>query len=157
MSGPLEGKAEAGLRVPNIFNGLRNTPPCRRSTSYLTPCPLSLAGEGVLFGGLPGAPGGAIFDIPMPIVAVSRRVHFNAAHRLHNPRQSDEWNARTFGPCNNPNWHGHNYELDLTVEGPVAPDTGYVMDVGILKELAEQHVVSRLDHKNLNLDVEWFR
>ena len=95
--------------------------------------------------------------IPMPIVAVTRRVHFNAAHRLHNPRQTDEWNARTFGPCNNPNWHGHNYELDLTVEGEIDPDTGYVMDVGILKEQAERHVVSRLDHKNLNLDVDWFR
>lgn len=93
----------------------------------------------------------------MPIVAVTRRAHFNAAHRLHNPRQSDEWNAKTFGPCNNPNWHGHNYELDLTVEGPIAPDTGYVMDVGILKELAERLVVSKLDHKNLNLDVDWFR
>jgi 6-pyruvoyltetrahydropterin/6-carboxytetrahydropterin synthase len=93
----------------------------------------------------------------MPIAAVTRRVHFNAAHRLHNPRQSDEWNARTFGPCNNPNWHGHNYELDLTVEGSVDPETGYVMDVGILKGLAETHLVSKLDHKNLNLDIPWFR
>jgi 6-pyruvoyltetrahydropterin/6-carboxytetrahydropterin synthase len=93
----------------------------------------------------------------MPIAAVSRRVHFNAAHRLHNPSRSDEWNTRTFGPCNNPNWHGHNYELDLTVEGPVDPETGYVMDVGILKGLAEAHVVSKLDHRNLNLDVPWFQ
>jgi len=93
----------------------------------------------------------------MPIAAVTRRVHFNAAHRLHNPRHSDEWNATTFGPCNNPNWHGHNYELDLTVEGEIDPETGYVMDVGILKGLAERHVVSVLDHKNLNLDIPWFR
>ena len=95
--------------------------------------------------------------MPTPIVSVTRRVHFNAAHRLHNPRKSDEWNTRTFGPCNNPNWHGHNYELDLTVEGAVDPDTGYVMDVGILKELAERHLLSQLDHRNLNLDVPWFR
>ncbi|HEU4570164.1 MAG TPA: 6-carboxytetrahydropterin synthase [Gemmatimonadales bacterium] len=93
----------------------------------------------------------------MPIAAVSRRVHFNAAHRLHNPARSDEWNRRTFGPCNNPNGHGHNYELELTVEGPVDPETGYVIDVGILKDLAERHVVARLDHKHLNLDVDWFR
>ncbi|MGB7211247.1 MAG: 6-carboxytetrahydropterin synthase [Gemmatimonadales bacterium] len=93
----------------------------------------------------------------MPICAVTRRVHFNAAHRLHNPAKSDQWNRETFGPCNNPNWHGHNYELDLTVEGEIDPDTGYVMDVGVLKQIAEQHVVSRLDHKNLNLDVDWFQ
>jgi 6-pyruvoyltetrahydropterin/6-carboxytetrahydropterin synthase len=93
----------------------------------------------------------------MPIAAVSRRVHFNAAHRLHNPARSDAWNRRTFGPCNNPNGHGHNYELELTVEGPVDPETGYVIDVGILKDLAERHVVARLDHKHLNLDVDWFR
>jgi 6-pyruvoyltetrahydropterin/6-carboxytetrahydropterin synthase len=94
---------------------------------------------------------------PMPICAVTRRLHFNAAHRLHNPAKSDAWNAETFGPCNNPNWHGHNYELEVTVEGPVDPDTGYVMDVGRLKALAEEHLVSRLDHRNLNLDVAWFR
>ena len=93
----------------------------------------------------------------MPTCAVTRRVHFNAAHRLHNPAKSDQWNRETFGPCNNPNWHGHNYELDLTVEGAVDPDTGYVMDVGVLKRIAEEHLVSRLDHKNLNLDVAWFR
>ncbi|MFI5235723.1 MAG: 6-carboxytetrahydropterin synthase [Gemmatimonadales bacterium] len=93
----------------------------------------------------------------MPICAVTRRLHFNAAHRLHNPAKSDAWNAETFGPCNNPNWHGHNYELDVTVEGLVSPDTGYVMDTGELKRLAEEHLVGRLDHKNLNLDVDWFR
>ena len=93
----------------------------------------------------------------MPTCAVTRRVHFNAAHRLHNPAKSDQWNRETFGPCNNPNWHGHNYELDLTVEGEIDPDTGYVMDVGVLKRIAEEHLVSRLDHKNLNLDVAWFR
>lgn len=93
----------------------------------------------------------------MPTCAVTRRVHFNAAHRLHNPAKSDQWNRETFGPCNNPNGHGHNYEFDLTVEGEIDADTGYVMDVGVLKRIAEEHVVSRLDHKNLNLDVDWFR
>ena len=93
----------------------------------------------------------------MPVCAVSRRLHFNAAHRLHNPAKSDAWNRETFGPCNNPNWHGHNYELDVTVEGEISADTGYVMDVGVLKALAEEHLVGQLDHRNLNLDVPWFR
>jgi 6-pyruvoyltetrahydropterin/6-carboxytetrahydropterin synthase len=93
----------------------------------------------------------------MPHCIVARRVHFNAAHRLHNPKQTDEWNRRTFGPCNNPNYHGHNYELDILVEGEIDADTGYVVDVAVLKQLAETHVTSQLDHKNLNLDVPWFR
>ena len=93
----------------------------------------------------------------MPRCAVTRRVHFNAAHRLHNPGQSEAWNRETFGPCNNPNYHGHNYELDVTVEGPIDRDTGYVMDLGRLAALVEERVLSRLDHRNLNLDVPWFR
>jgi 6-pyruvoyltetrahydropterin/6-carboxytetrahydropterin synthase len=92
----------------------------------------------------------------MPRCAVSRRVHFNAAHRLHNPAMSDEWNRATYGPCNNPNFHGHNYEVDVTVEGEVSPETGYVFDLNALKRLAEEHVLSRLDHMNLNVDVAWF-
>ena len=92
----------------------------------------------------------------MPCATVVRRVHFNAAHRLHNPAQSDEWNRTTFGPCNNPNYHGHNYEVELSVEGEISPDTGYVMDVGILKALFDEHVHRHLDHRNLNLDVPWF-
>jgi 6-pyruvoyltetrahydropterin/6-carboxytetrahydropterin synthase len=84
-------------------------------------------------------------------------VHFNAAHRLHNPAKPDEWNQRTFGVCNNPNYHGHNYEMDVTVEGAIDPDSGYVMDIGDLKALVEQHLLSKLDHRNLNLDVPWFR
>ena len=93
----------------------------------------------------------------MPRCLVARRMHFNAAHRLHNPARSDEWNRETFGPCNNPNYHGHNYELDIFVEGPIDPDTGYVLDVGVLKRISEEAVVSRLDHRNLNLDIPWFR
>ncbi|MCU0621694.1 MAG: 6-carboxytetrahydropterin synthase [Gemmatimonadales bacterium] len=93
----------------------------------------------------------------MPRCSATRRVHFNAAHRLHNPAQSAEWNRATFGPCNNPNYHGHNYELDVTVEGEIAPDTGYVLDLNILKRAVEERVLQHLDHKNLNLDVAWFR
>ena len=93
----------------------------------------------------------------MPTCTVARRVHFNAAHRLHNGSYSDEWNRTTFGPCNNPNYHGHNYELEVLVEGPIDPATGYVLDVGILKRIVDEVVVSQLDHRNLNLDVPWFR
>jgi 6-pyruvoyltetrahydropterin/6-carboxytetrahydropterin synthase len=93
----------------------------------------------------------------MPRCAVTRRVHFNAAHRVHNPKYSDEWNRKMFGECNNPNFHGHNYELDLTVEGEIDPDTGYVMDLNILKQLAQEQLLRHLDHKNLNVDVPWFR
>ena len=93
----------------------------------------------------------------MPRCSVTRRVHFNAAHRLHNPDRSDAWNKKTFGPCNHPNYHGHNYELELTVEGEIDPATGYVMDLNQLKALAQEHLLCHLDHRNLNLDVAWFR
>ncbi|MDX2207478.1 MAG: 6-carboxytetrahydropterin synthase [Gemmatimonadales bacterium] len=93
----------------------------------------------------------------MPRATVIRRAHFNAAHRLHNPARSDEWNRATFGPCNNPNFHGHNYEVELCVEGEISPDTGYVIDVGILRALFDEHVHALLDHRNLNLDVDWFQ
>lgn len=93
----------------------------------------------------------------MPTVAVTRRVHFNAAHRLHNPALSDDENRRIFGQCNNPNYHGHNYELDITVQGEIDPATGFVADLGQVKQIAEERVVARLDHRNLNLDVPEFR
>jgi 6-pyruvoyltetrahydropterin/6-carboxytetrahydropterin synthase len=92
----------------------------------------------------------------MPRATIVRRLHFNAAHRLHNPAQSDQWNARTFGPCNNPNFHGHNYELEVMVEGEIDPETGYVLDVTELKRIVETEVLSQLDHRNLNLDIPWF-
>ena len=92
----------------------------------------------------------------MATCVVVRRLHFNAAHRLHNPARSAEWNRTTFGPCNNPDYHGHNYELDALVEGEIDPDTGYVLDVGVLKGIVEATVLSVLDHRNLNLDVPWF-
>lgn len=92
-----------------------------------------------------------------PQVVVTRRTHFNAAHRLHNPALSDAENARLFGPCANPNYHGHNYNLDVSVAGEVDPGTGYVIDIKTLKDLVATHVLGKLDHRNLNLDVPEFR
>lgn len=92
----------------------------------------------------------------MPAVTVTRRVHFNAAHRLHNPALAAEENRRIFGPCNNPNYHGHNYELEVSVAGEIDPRTGYVADLGEVKRVAEETVLRALDHKNLNLDVPEF-
>jgi 6-pyruvoyltetrahydropterin/6-carboxytetrahydropterin synthase len=92
----------------------------------------------------------------MPRVRVTRRLHFSAAHRLHNPALGDDENRRLYGLCNSPNWHGHNYELDVTVDGEVDPRTGYVLDLGELKEVVEG-VIAELDHRNLNLDVPWLQ
>lgn len=92
----------------------------------------------------------------MPVCAATRRSHFNAAHRLHNPARSDDWNAATFGLCNNPNFHGHNYELDVTVEGSIDQETGYVFDLGRLADVVDERIIRRLDHRNLNVEVEWF-
>ena len=91
----------------------------------------------------------------MSVVRATRRVHFSAAHRLYRPDWSDEQNAQVFGDCSNPNWHGHNYEVDVTVEGPVDPETGFVMDLKRLKEVLEERVVGDLDHRNLNVEVPW--
>ena len=93
----------------------------------------------------------------MPRVRITRRLHFCAAHRLARDDWSEEENRRVFGDCANPNWHGHNYDLEVTVAGPVDPETGYVMDLGELKALVNRRVVDDLDHRNLNLDVDWMR
>ncbi len=90
-------------------------------------------------------------------VAVYRREHFNAAHRLHNPEWDDAKNTNVFGKCNNPNYHGHNYELIVKVVGVPDPSTGYVIDLKVLSDLIEANVLSRFDHKNLNLDTAEFR
>ena len=90
-------------------------------------------------------------------VAVYRKAHFNAAHRLHNPDWSDEMNKEVFGKCNNPNYHGHNYDLIVQVVGEVDPRSGYVMDIKVLSDLIKQEVLNRFDHKNLNLDTEEFK
>lgn len=93
----------------------------------------------------------------MPRVRVTRRVHFSAAHRLFRPEWSDARNRGVFGDCSNPNWHGHNYELDVTVEGSVDAETGFVMDLGDLRDLLEERVVRDVDHRNLNLEVTWLQ
>ena len=93
----------------------------------------------------------------MTRVTVTRRLRFNAAHRVFNPAFSDDKNQETFGKCNNPNWHGHNYTLDVSVEGPIDEQTGYVMDLSKLKELVSREVVNLVDHKNFNLDVPFMR
>ena len=88
--------------------------------------------------------------------AVFRRAHFNAAHRLHNPNWSDEKNKSVFGPCNNSNFHGHNYEIEVKVIGEIDPATGFVINLDLLKQYIKSEVEDHLDHKNLNLDVPEF-
>ena len=90
-------------------------------------------------------------------VTVHRKAHFNAAHRLYRPDWSDEKNDATFGKCNNPNFHGHNYDLEVSVKGEIDPETGYVIDLKILKDIIKSEVEDAFDHKNLNLDVEEFK
>ena len=91
-----------------------------------------------------------------PRVAIYRREHFNAAHRIFNPALSDADNARVYGKCSRPNFHGHNYELTVRVSGAVDPLVGYVMDLGELSAIVKAHVLDRFDHMNLNLDVPEF-
>ena len=90
-------------------------------------------------------------------IKVSRKEHFNAAHRLYNAALSDEENDRIFGKCSNPNYHGHNYELVVSLTGEPHPSTGYVYDMKKLSDLIRQDVLRKLDHKNLNLDTEFFK
>lgn len=89
-------------------------------------------------------------------VSVYRREHFNAAHRLHNPAWDEQKNNTVFGKCNNPNFHGHNYELDIKITGVPAADTGFVIDLKYLSDLVKEVVLEKLDHKNLNIDVPQF-
>lgn len=90
-------------------------------------------------------------------VTVSRKGHFNAAHRLYRKDWSAEKNNGIFGKCNNPNFHGHNYELIVSVTGAIDPETGYVIDMKVLKQIIKNEVEDYLDHKNLNLDIEEFK
>ena len=90
-------------------------------------------------------------------VTVSRRAHFNAAHRLYRPQWSPEKNEAIFGKCNNPHFHGHNYELIVSVTGEVNPETGYVVDVKVLKDYIKSEIEDTFDHKNLNLEVPEFK
>jgi 6-pyruvoyltetrahydropterin/6-carboxytetrahydropterin synthase len=89
--------------------------------------------------------------------AVFRKEHFNAAHRLHNPNWNEQKNQSVFGKCNNPNYHGHNYELIVKVIGSPDPDTGYVIDMKLLSEIINRNIIDRFDHKNLNLDCIEFK
>lgn len=90
-------------------------------------------------------------------VTVSRKAHFNAAHRLYRKDWSDEKNNAVFGKCNNPNFHGHNYELIVNVTGVIDPETGFVMDMKVLKDIIKEEIEDTFDHKNLNLEVEEFK
>ena len=89
------------------------------------------------------------------MIYVSRTEHFNAAHKLHNPNWSLAKNQEVFGPCANANWHGHNYELIVTVKGKPDPDTGFVIDLKKLSTLIRESIISKVDHKNLNMDVSF--
>lgn len=91
------------------------------------------------------------------MVFVSRKEHFNAAHRLYNPNWSEEKNFEVFGPCANINWHGHNFELIVTVKGLPDPETGFVIDLKDLGDIIKSEVIDKVDHKNLNLDVDFMK
>jgi 6-pyruvoyltetrahydropterin/6-carboxytetrahydropterin synthase len=89
------------------------------------------------------------------MVYVCRKEHFNAAHKLYNPQWTQEKNEAVFGPCANANWHGHNFELTVTVKGQPDPETGFVIDLKHLGDLIKTHIISKVDHRNLNLDVDF--
>lgn len=91
------------------------------------------------------------------MVYLTRRERFSAAHRLYREEWSDEKNYEVFGKCSNPNWHGHNYVLYVTVKGEVNPETGFVMNLKEMKKIMLEHVIEKVDHKNLNLDVDFMR
>lgn len=91
------------------------------------------------------------------MIYISRKEHFNAAHKLANPNWSDEKNLEVFGPCANSNWHGHNFELIVTVKGIPNPDTGFIIDLKKLSTLIRSEVIDKVDHKNLNLDVDFMQ
>ena len=90
-------------------------------------------------------------------VFITRQVHFNSAHRLHNPTKSQVWNVKQYGLCTNPHWHGHNYVLEVTVRGEPDAETGYIVDLGELKRILHRAVVDPCDHRNLNTDVAFLR
>lgn len=91
------------------------------------------------------------------MIHITRREHFNAAHRLFNKDWSDEKNLEVFGKCSNPNWHGHNYELFVTVKGDPSSDTGFVMNLKILSQIIKNRILDKVDHKNLNLEVDFMK
>ena len=90
-------------------------------------------------------------------ISVTRKEPFNCAHRLHNPNWSDEKNTSFYGKCNNPNYHGHNYNLEVTITGPLDEESGYLIDMKELSDIIKEEILIPFDHKNLNLDVEDFK
>ena len=91
------------------------------------------------------------------MIFLTRHEHFNAAHKLYNPNWTEEKNLEVFGKCANANWHGHNYELIITIKGEVNPETGFLIDAKKLSEILQTHVCEKLDHRNLNMDVDFMR
>jgi 6-pyruvoyltetrahydropterin/6-carboxytetrahydropterin synthase len=91
------------------------------------------------------------------MIFVTRKEHFNAAHKLFNPAWTDDKNMEVFGKCSNPNWHGHNYDLYVTIKGEPDPDTGFVFDLKKMSTIIKQQVIEKMDHKNVNLDVEFMK
>ncbi|MCF8285127.1 MAG: 6-carboxytetrahydropterin synthase [Sphingobacteriales bacterium] len=91
------------------------------------------------------------------MIYITRKEHFNAAHKLFKEEWSDEQNLAVFGKCSNPNWHGHNYELFVTVKGEINPETGFVIDLKILRDIMNEQVIDKLDHQNINLDVDFMK
>ncbi len=91
------------------------------------------------------------------MVYVKRRETFSAAHRLYNPSYNDEKNLEIFGKCSNPNWHGHNYVLEVTVAGEPDPETGFVIDLKILKNIIDENIMTKVDHKNLNTETDFMK
>ena len=90
-------------------------------------------------------------------VTISRKAHFNAAHQLYNPKWTEEKNKKIFGKCANPHFHGHNYELIVSITGEINPDTGYVMNIEDLKKIIKKEIEEPFDHKNLNIEVDEFK
>ena len=91
------------------------------------------------------------------MIFITRRERFSAAHRLFNPEWSEEKNASFYGGCSNPNWHGHNYELWITVKGEIKQELGYLVDLKLLGSLVKEHIISKLDHKNINVEVDFMK
>lgn len=91
------------------------------------------------------------------MIYITRKEHFNAAHKLYNAHWNEEQNFKAFGKCANPNFHGHNYEIHVTIKGKINPETGFVMNLFDLSDILKNDVVELLDHKNLNLDIEHFK
>jgi 6-pyruvoyltetrahydropterin/6-carboxytetrahydropterin synthase len=91
------------------------------------------------------------------MIHITRRERFNAAHKLFREEWSNDLNLEVFGKCSNPNWHGHNYELFVTVKGEINPETGFVIDLKVLKDIIRENVTDKLDHKNVNLDVDFMK